>query len=153
MNISDQGINAIKLFEGSNKKGDLHYAYQCSAGVWTCGFGSTGGVTKDTVWTEAQAQSALAHDLLRFESAVRNAVTVPLSQNQFDALVSFTFNLGEGNLRKSTLLRLLNASDYVGAAGQFPRWDWVNGKPNAGVRRRRVAEQEIFINAKYPEVW
>jgi lysozyme len=153
MNISDRGVASIKMFEGCNRKGDLHYAYQCSAGVWTCGWGSTGGVTAGTIWTEDQASARLCQDLLHFENAVRKAVTVPLSQCQYDALVSFTFNLGEGNLRKSTLLRLLNAKDYEGAAAQFPRWDWVNGQPNAGVRRRRLAEQAIFLTGTYPRQW
>jgi lysozyme len=153
MNISEKGVAAIMRFEGSNKKGDLHHAYKCSAGTWTCGYGSTGGVTVSTIWTEDQAKTRLCQDVMFFENAVRRLVTVPLLQYQYDALVSFTFNLGEGNLKKSTLLRLLNAKDYEGAGAQFPRWDWVNGKPNEGVRRRRLAEQAMFLVGKYPENW
>lgn len=151
MNVSEKGISLIKMFEGTNRKGDLHYAYKCSAGTWTCGWGSTGGVTAGTIWTEEQANAALCRDLLHFEHAVNRLVTVPLEQHHFDSLLSFTFNLGAGNLQKSTLLRLLNSKDYEGAGAQFPRWDWVNGQPNAGVRRRRLAEQQVFLTGRYPE--
>lgn len=151
MNISQRGINAIKLFEGSNKRGDLHYAYLCPAGKWTCGYGTTTGVTKDTVWTEAQATSALAHDLLSAEADVNAMCKVPLTQNEFDALVSFCQNLGRRN--GATLWKKLAVSDKKGAADEILKWNQVAGKFNDGVYRRRQAEREIFLNAKYPEKW
>lgn len=153
MNISEKGVQALKKFEGSRKKGDLHVAYKCSAGVWTCGYGSTAGVTPTTVWTEDQAHANFCRDLLYFDNVIRKLVTVPLTQPQYDSLMCFVYNLGEANLKRSTLLRLLNAKDYEGAGAQFPRWDWVNGQPDAGVRRRRLAEQAMFLMGKYPEVW
>lgn len=153
MKTSAQGIEAIKRFEGCKKKGDLHIAYQCSAGTWTIGYGSTRGVTPTSTCTEEQATERLRNDLEEAERAVRRNVSVDLNPAQFDALCSFTFNLGEGNLKKSTLLRLLNNKQYEDAAAQFPRWDWVNGQSNAGVRRRRLAEQAMFLTGKYPEKW
>lgn len=154
MGISDKGVNALCRFEGSKKndKGQ-HVAYKCSAGVWTCGYGATQGVTATTIWSEDTAKARLCQDLLYFANVLRKLVTAPLSQHQYDALMCFVYNLGEANLKKSTLLRLLNAGDYEGAGAQFPRWDWVNGKPNEGVRRRRLAEQAMFLTGKYPEVW
>lgn len=151
MNISEKGINAIKLFEGCNRKGDLHYAYRCSAGVWTCGFGSTGGVSASTVWTDDQAKANLLRDLLSAEADVRAMCKVTITQNEFDALVSFCQNLGRRP--QATLWKKLNAGDKLGAGAEFPKWDQVNKQPNAGVRRRRLAEQAIFLNARYPETW
>lgn len=152
--ISEKGLAAIKHFEGSVKEGALHKAYLCPAGVWTCGWGSTSGVTKDTRWTDEQANARLLQDLLAFQAEIRRNVTVKLNQNQYDSILSFTFNLGAANLKKSTLLRLLNSGDYLGAAQQFPRWDMVRINdvltPSEGLRRRRLAEQAMFLNATYP---
>ncbi|MCY1458796.1 Lysozyme RrrD [compost metagenome] len=83
----------------------------------------------------------------RFEPEVERLVQVPLTGNQWDALVSFTYNLGAANLESSTLLRLLNAGDYVGAAGQFPRWNKAGGKVLPGLVRRREAERVLFLEA------
>ncbi|OQS42352.1 lysozyme [Chromobacterium haemolyticum] len=141
MKTSANGIKLIQGFEGLSLK-----AYQDSVGVWTIGYGHTGPeVTLGLVITQAQADALLARDLSRFESGVTRLVQVPLNQNQFDALVCFSFNLGLGALQGSTLLRLLNAGDYAGAAGQFPRWNKAGGKELTGLTRRRVAEQALFL--------
>lgn len=152
MNISERGINALKLFEGCKKRGDLHYAYQCDAGVWTCGYGSTGGVSKDTIWTEDQARAGLLRDILSAETAVRKQCdTSKLTQAQYDALVSFVFNLGPRP--QATLWKKIATGDMKGAADELLKWNLVGGKPNAGVARRRQAEREMFLNGKYPENW
>ncbi|MGR2678743.1 lysozyme [Chromobacterium haemolyticum] len=141
MKTSANGIKLIQQFEGLRLK-----AYQDAVGVWTIGYGHTGpDVTPGLVITQAQADALLARDLSRFESGVTRLVQVPLNQNQFDALVCFSFNLGLGALQGSTLLRLLNAGDYAGAAAQFPRWNKAGGKVLPGLTRRRVAEQALFL--------
>lgn len=142
MNISNKGINLIKQFEGLELK-----AYKDSVGVLTIGYGSTGPhVTVGMTITESQAETLLKKDLSRFEKGVDDLVTVPLNQNQFDALVSFSFNLGLGNLKSSTLLRKLNSLDYIGAANEIPRWDKAGGKVLKGLTRRRLAEKELFLS-------
>lgn len=153
MNISEQGVDAIKKFEGCRTK-----AYQCSAGHWTIGVGHTGPeVCAGLVWEMDRVNATFCRDILRFENAVRKMVAVKIDQGKYDALVSFALNLGEGALKGSTLLKKLNVGDIEGAAAEFPKWDNVriNGKltPDAGLRRRRLAEQAMFLNAKYPEVW
>jgi len=142
MNISNKGVNLIKEFEGLELK-----AYKDSVGVLTIGYGSTGPhVTVGMTITESQAEVLLKKDLSRFEKGVDDLVTVPLNQNQFDALVSFSFNLGLGNLKSSTLLRKLNSLDYIGAANEIPRWDKAGGKILKGLTRRRLAEKELFLS-------
>ena len=141
MKTSANGIKLIQGFEGLRLK-----AYQDSVGVWTIGYGHTGSdVTPGLVINQAQADALLARDLERFETGVTRLVQVPLNQNQFDALVSFSYNLGLGSLQGSTLLRLLNADDYAGAAAQFPRWNKAGGKELPGLTRRRAAEQAMFL--------
>ncbi|NHR05723.1 lysozyme [Chromobacterium haemolyticum] len=140
MKTSDAGITLVKSSEGLKL-----VAYKCPAGIWTNGYGHTGpDVTPGQVITQAQADALLARDLERFEAGVARLVKVPLNQNQFDALVCFSFNLGLGALQGSTLLRLLNAGDYAGAAAQFPRWNKAGGKELPGLTRRRAAEQSLF---------
>ena len=142
MKISQKGINLIKVFEGLSLK-----AYKDSVGVITIGYGSTGPhVSMGQTITEAQAESLLKSDLSRFEKGVSDLVPVPLNQNQFDALVSFSFNLGLGNLKSSTLLRKLNSLDYSGASKEFERWNKAGGKVLAGLTRRRIAERDLFLS-------
>src|SRR5581483_9115905 len=124
MKISEQGIILIKSFEGLSLS-----AYRDVAGVWTIGYGSTryhdGKAVKpgDKLANEQQAAALLDNTLGQYEEAVNQYVTVPLSQPQFDALVSFAYNEGTGALKQSTLLKKLNEKDYQGAAGQFLLWD------------------------------
>lgn len=145
MQTNDAGVALIKSFEGLRLK-----AYHDSVGVLTIGFGHTSAagaplVTKGLTITDDEAEQILRTDLLLYEDVVEEAVTVPLTGNQFAALVSFTYNLGGGNLRSSTLLRKLNAGDYAGAADEFARWDKAGGKVLAGLTRRRAAERELFL--------
>ena len=139
MNIGPQGLELIKAFEGCKLT-----AYLDSVGVATIGYGHTKGVKMGDTCTQAQADAWLSEDLKDAEECVKAAVTVPMTQHEFDALVSFTFNLGCGNLRKSTLLRLLNNSDHDGAALEFRRWDKAGGQVLAGLTRRRDAESRLF---------
>lgn len=145
MKTNDKGIKLIKEFEGLRLQ-----AYQDSVGVWTIGYGHTASAgsprpVSGMRITESEAEEILRRDLNQYEDAVTSSVKVPLSSNQFSALVSFTFNLGAGNLRSSTLLRKLNAGDYLGAAHEFSRWNKAGGKVLAGLTRRREAEQILFI--------
>lgn len=133
------GLALIKRFEGFAAK-----AYLCPAGVWTIGYGHTKGVKAGDTCTEAEAEQFLRDDAGSAERPVKSLVRVPLNQNQFDALVSFTFNLGGGNLASSTLLRKLNSADYIGAALEFPRWNKAGGKVLQGLVRRRKAEADLF---------
>lgn len=142
MRISQKGIKLIQDFEGLALR-----AYRDPIGIWTWGYGSTGPhVTPDKIGTKEEAEQLLKKDLERFEKGVSEIVKVPLTQNQFDALVSFSFNLGLGNLKSSTLLKKLNASDYVGASKEFTRWDKAGGKVLAGLTRRREAEKALFLS-------
>lgn len=139
MHTSQKGLDLIKSFEGLRLS-----AYKCPADVWTIGHGTTAGVKPGQTITKERAEELLREDVERFEAQVLRLVKVPLSQGQFDALVSFTYNLGAGNLSNSTLLRLLNAGDYAGAADQFDRWNKAGGKVLAGLVRRRAAERALF---------
>ncbi|MGY8627670.1 lysozyme [Chromobacterium violaceum] len=141
MKTNAAGISLIKQFEGVRLA-----AYQDMVGVWTIGYGHTGpDVKAGLAITQQQADQLLAADLEKFETGVGKAVIVPLNANQFSALVSFSYNLGLGNLRSSTLLRLLNKGDYDGAAAQFPRWNRAGGQAVPGLTRRRKAEQALFL--------
>lgn len=140
MKISKKGLELIKAFEGLELK-----AYKDSVGILTIGYGSTGSHVKSGMTiTKEQAEELLKQDVSRFEKGVNDLVKVPLTQNQFDALVSFSFNLGLGNLKSSTLLRKLNASDYSGAANEFLRWNRAGGVVLKGLTRRRQTEKDIF---------
>jgi lysozyme len=146
MKTGERGLKLIKEFEGCKLK-----AYQCPAGVWTIGIGSTHygdgtPVTKNrTLPNEAAAIALLAATIGQYEKAV-NATGVELTQNEFDALVSLTYNIGAGNLASSTLVKMLKAGDdKAEIAKQFLRWDKAGGKPLAGLTRRRNAEAELFL--------
>lgn len=137
---SRKGVDLIKEFESLRL-----VTYLCSAGVLTIGYGHTGlDVLPGLRISEARANELLVADLRRFEKGVSEAVKVPLSQTQFDALIAFAFNVGLGNFRSSTLLRKLNARDYAGAALEFPRWNKAKGVILNGLIRRRAAEQALF---------
>lgn len=147
MKLSSEGLRLVKSFEGYHTKlpdGGCK-AYRCPAGVWTCGFGCTEGVTANTQWTEAEATERLATEIAKFEAAVLRHVTVPLNQNQFDALVSFAYNCGEGALKKSTLLKFVNKEQWEKAAKQFPRWNRGGGRVLPGLVARRAREAALFM--------
>ena len=145
--VSTAGINLICSFEGLRLN-----AYDDGVGVWTIGFGTTiypNGikVKKGDTCTEAQAKAYMAHDLKKFESAVNSAVTVPINQNQFDALVSLTYNIGIKAFKNSTLLKKLNVGDIRGAATQFDVWINDGGKVVQGLVNRRAVERKLFEKA------
>jgi lysozyme len=128
-----------------NAEGDRLTAYYCPAGVLTIGVGHTGPDVKPGMRiTQAESDALLSADLAKFEKAVARNVKVPLTQNQFDALVSFTYNLGEGNLKSSTLLKRVNAGDMGGAAAEFIKWNKAAGKVLGGLTTRRACEAALF---------
>ena len=146
MKISEKGLAMIESFEGCLLK-----ASNKLDGVWTIGYGQTGSYYGKQVHRGMTTTKALAHAWLRdhsiktYEDAVTQAVKVPLNQNQFDALVSFTYNVGVGALKQSTALRKLNAGDYAGAADALTMWTKFKGKVLAGLVRRRKEERALFL--------
>lgn len=141
MNISQKGIDLIKNFEGCRLT-----AYRCPANILTIGYGHTGSdvVTGQKI-TQEQAEKLLKSDLLVHCNNVSRLVKVPLTQNQFDALVSFEFNVGYAHFASSTMLKLLNQKKYREAAAQFDRWVYANRKVLAGLVKRRAAEKTLFL--------
>jgi len=140
MKVSNNGINLIKRFEGLELK-----SYKDSVGILTIGYGHTHAVRAGDVITGEQADAFLREDLQVAELTVNTNVKVKLTQGQFDALVSFVFNLGSGNFVKSTLIKKLNAGDYAGAADEFGKWVNAGGKKLPGLVKRRAAEREVFL--------
>ena len=145
MSTSPSGVDLICNFEGKRL-----VAYDDGVGVWTIGFGTIKypngvRVKRGDKCTEAQAEQYLRNDLIKFENAVNRLVKVPLNQNQFDALISFTYNLGETNLNNSTMLKKLNTKDYKGAAAEFLKWNQAGGRVLNGLVKRRKSEMELFL--------
>ena len=139
MKTSGIGIELIKEFEGCRQ-----VAYQDSVGVWTIGYGHTKDVYEGQLVIKKTCETMLAEDLEEFEDYVESYVKVELSQNQFDALVAWTFNLGPGNLKSSPLLRKLNYGDYESVPDEMRRWNKAGGEVLNGLVRRRDAEAELF---------
>lgn len=140
MKVSNNGINLVKRFEGLERK-----AYRDSVGILTIGYGHTHAVKAGDAITAEKADAFLREDLQVAELTVNTNVKVKLTQGQFDALVSFVFNLGSGNFVKSTLIKKLNAGDYAGAADEFGKWVNAGGKRLPGLVKRRAAEREVFL--------
>ena len=147
MNISQEGISLIKKFEGCELE-----AYQCAAGVWTIGYGSTKDVKEGDTLTQKEADNFLLHEMQEYEGYIKELVKVPLKQNQFDALVSWVFNLGPANLKASTMLKFLNAGDYHLIPSQIKRWNKASGKVLEGLIRRREAEALMFEDKDWSAV-
>ena len=144
MRISENGIEFIRQLEGEKLT-----AYPDIVGIWTIGVGHTGFVDGNPVArgmaiTKEKSKELLTADLKRFESAVNDAVKVTLTQNQFDALVSLAFNIGEGAFARSTLVNKLNAGDKKGAAEQFLVWKNAGGRVSQGLLNRRQKEKAMF---------
>ena len=139
MKTGTKGIELIKHFEGCELE-----AYKCAAGVWTIGYGHIKGVTPESVITQEQAEQMLVEELNEYEGYINDMVTTPLSQNQFDALVSWVYNLGGGNLKASTLLKVVNQGEFDGVPAQIMRWNKAGGKVLEGLTRRRQAEADLF---------
>lgn len=139
MKISQEGIALIKKFEGCKLE-----SYLCAANVPTIGYGSTKGIEMGMTISQERAEELLLEDLEVYEDAVNKAVEIPLHQHQFDALVSWTFNLGGANLNASTMLKVLNQGAYEDVPYQMKRWNKAGGKVLEGLTRRRLAESLLF---------
>jgi lysozyme len=141
MQLGAAGKALIQSFEQCRLK-----SYQDGGGIWTLGWGHTGpAVGPESVCTQADADSWFLADVAGACRAVNSTVDVAMTQGQFDALVSFTFNVGAGNEAHSTLIRVLNGGDTAGAADQFLVWNKVNGQVSDGLSRRRAAERALFL--------
>lgn len=149
LKLTEAGAKLIQHFEGCLQPHEGKYkAYKCPANVLTIGWGHTNhhGRKFDatTKWSGEECHQVFLEDMEGFERAVRKLVKVPLTDYQFDALVSFTYNCGEGNLSKSTLLKKVNSGDFAGAALEFHKWNKANGKALKGLTRRRASESLMF---------
>lgn len=147
MKISENGLNLIKQFEGISL-----VPYLCPAGIPTIGYGNTFYENMKKVTMQDESITRERADFLfnflvttKFVSVVNRLVIVDLTQNQFDALVSFVYNIGSGNFEKSTLLKKVNQSDFIGASLEFEKWNKANGKVLNGLTKRRLAEKELFL--------
>ena len=141
MQTSEKGFDLIRKYEG------LRFAaYVCPGGKLTIGYGHTGPDVYEGWKIDAEeANELLEHDVQRFERSINELVHVPMTQGMFDALISFSFNLGAGALKGSTLLKKLNADDREAAADEFLRWNKAGGKVLAGLTARRESERELFL--------
>lgn len=152
MKVSEAGIDLIKRFEGLELA-----AYQDIAGIWTIGYGHTGPDVKPGMKiSESEAEDLLKKDLKPREHAIESLVKVPLNQNEFDALVSFVYNVGENAFKNSTARARLNRGDYAGAAEALTWWNkaTINGvlQPVTGLTRRRAAESALFLTPTNPPI-
>lgn len=138
--INQAGLILIMKFEGCKLE-----AYKCPAGIWTIGYGHTGpDVHEGLIISQAMAERILLQDLAKFCKSVFDMVKVDVTDNQFSALVALCFNIGAGNLSKSTLIKKLNFCDYIGCAAQFDVWNKAAGKVLEGLCKRREAERLLF---------
>lgn len=144
MKTSSHGIALIKKFEGLRTT-----AYRCPAGILTIGYGHTSNVKKGDICTELEAEHLLESDLGNFEKGLEkalNADEIVVNQYQFDALISFSYNVGLTRLVNSTLWKYLKHSDYSSAAYEFLKWNRVNGQVSKGLSARRQAEMNMFLS-------
>ena len=147
MQISEEGIQLIKNFEGCRTE-----AYQDSVGVWTIGYGHTKGVFEGMIISKDDADEMLLEELEEYEEYVEEYVEVPLSQNEFDALVCWTYSLGPTNLRNSPLLIVLSQSKFDEVPEQIKRWNKAGGEVLNGLVRRREAEALLFEGKDWDHV-
>ena len=146
MHINERGIEIVKSFEGLSLK-----PYLCPANVWTVGYGATRSSTGGPIdldmepITEAEAEALLIRDLESSEGWVSRLIKTALTENQYSALTSFTFNVGAGALQRSTLRMKLNRGEIQNAADEFPKWKFANKRILAGLVRRRAAERSLFL--------
>lgn len=144
MHINEEGLALIGRWEGLRLE-----AYRDLGQVWTIGFGHTATAREGMVITEAEAERLLRQDLAIFEAAVNNAVKVPLTDNQFAALVSWTYNVGEAAMRRSTLIKRLNNGEFNAVPGELAKWNRVNGKAIPGLANRRAAEGGLWARGAH----
>lgn len=144
MRINAEGIELIKRWEGLKLE-----AYLCPANVWTIGYGHTRTARPGMKINQAEAERLLKDDLIKFETAITLAVKVELTENQFAALVSWAYNVGEGAVKSSTLIRKLNKGDYDAVPVELMRWNKVKGKVNRGLTNRRAAEVGLWSKGSF----
>lgn len=141
--IPDQAVALIRTFEGFRST-----AYKCPAGVWTIGYGTTRiagqAVKQGMTCTEAEAEQYMRSDLQPFAAAIKTLVKVPLTENQFAALLSFVYNIGPAAFAGSTMLKKINSGDWLGARNEFFRWIKAAGQTLTGLVKRRAAEADLF---------
>lgn len=141
MNISKAGLDLITSIEQLRLT-----AYRDAVGVWTIGYGHTRWAVEGMQISAAKALEWLAGDVAEAEAAINRLVTVPLEQHQFDALVSFVFNVGVGAFKTSTILRLINdRADSMAIGAEFLRWVYAKGKKLAGLETRRRKERLLYL--------
>lgn len=147
MQISEEGLRLIKSFEGYHTKqpDGSCVAYLCPAKVPTIGYGCTEGVTLGMRWTAEEVEAGLRREIAKHEAHVNRLVTVEISQNEFDAMVSLCYNIGAGALGNSTVLKRLNKGDRAGAAQAFALWNKGGGKVRPGLVSRRFREAALFL--------
>jgi lysozyme len=145
MRINERGIAILKECEGLRLN-----AYRCPAGIWSVGYGSTKKVTEGMVINRDEAEARLVEDLALVEKQVNQLVQVPLTENEFSALVSFCYNVGATRFKSSTLLKKLNRGDLFGVAQEFHRWVYTQGRILPGLMNRRRQEQALFLSPEYP---
>ena len=144
MQISNKGLELIKFYEGLELE-----AYKCAAGVLTIGYGWTHDVKEGDTITEERAEELLREGIVQYENAVDDLVDVPLEQHQFDALVSWVYNLGRANLASSTLLKKVNAQEYAEVPEQIKRWNKAGGKVLEGLTKRRESEAKLWSTGEF----
>ncbi|WP_208951525.1 lysozyme [Rahnella sp. ChDrAdgB13] len=140
LQVSDEGLRLITDFEGCQLQ-----PYQCSAGFWTSGIGHTAGVVPGKAISDHQAAENLLQDIQQTERAVKKCMPADMPQPVFDAVVSFSFNVGTGAACKSTLAYFINKQQWRQACGQLPRWVYVKGQRSSGLERRRNAEFTVCL--------
>ena len=157
MNISQEGLSLIKKFEGCPTDNDGNaVSYRCAANKATIGYGSLkykGKPVEDNMKiTMQEAEDILLHEMNEYEGYINDMVKVELNQNQFDALVSWVFNLGPSNLGASTMLKVINDRKFSEVPDQIKRWNKVSGVPNQGLKKRRNAEALLFEGKEWGKV-
>ena len=147
MEISQEGVSLIKKFEGCELE-----AYKCAAGKWTIGYGRTKNVKEGDTIEQEVADNLLNEEMSEYEGYINDMVESDLKQNEFDALVSWVYNLGSSNLSSSTLLQKLNTKEWDDVPNQIKRWNKAGGKVLQGLIRRREAEALLFEGKEWHEV-
>ena len=143
MKASPQAYNLIREFEGLRLA-----AYRCPSGIWTVGYGHTASVAPDAVITQLQANLLLQEDVAQCERTL-NRYNLALTQNMYDALISFIFNVGAGNFHRSALLSKIKVNPYDSSiSDEFLKWIHSKGKPLAGLQRRRMAEMKLYFSTQ-----
>lgn len=141
-------VSAVAIASIAGYEGYSRYAYKDVAGVPTIGYGTTKGVKMGDTTTRQEAKSFLVRDASAMAKQMQSLIKVPLFQHEWDAYLSFTYNVGIGNFRSSTLLKKLNAGDYAGACAQMKRWVYAGGKKVKGLVNRREAEYRMCMGQK-----